>query len=233
MDSNKIHEKNLNKEYLKNQSQHWEKTFVSRPEMFGNFPSEAAIKSFEIFKKEGLTNILELGCGQGRDSLFFAQSGFHVHSLDYSKSGIDSIIKKAKKSGLAKRITTKFHDVRKPLPFKDETFDGCFSHMLYCMALTTKELVCLSKELHRVLKPRGVNIYTVRHIGDADYGTGIHRGEDLYETGGFIVHFFSKEKIRQLSAGFEIMNIDNFEEGKLPRKLFRVTLRKSRKVRTF
>ena len=82
------------------------------------------------------------------------------------------------------------------------------------------------KEAYRVLKTGGINIYTVRHTGDADYGSGAHRGEDLYETGGFIVHFFSTEKIKQLSSGFDFLNIDSFEEGTLPRKLFRVTLRK-------
>ena len=94
------------------------------------------------------------------------------------------------------------------------------------MAFTTKELKNLSNEIHRVLKPGGINIYTVRHTGDADYGTGIHRGEDLYEAGGFIVHYFSTEKIKQLSSGFDILNIESFEEGALPRKLFQVTLRK-------
>ena len=127
---------------------------------------------------------------------------------------------------LSQFITAKCHDVRKSLPFNDESFDSCFSHMLYCMAFTTNELENLSKEINRVLKPGGLNIYTVRHTGDADYGVGTHRGEDLYETGGFIVHFFSKEKIKHLSTGFEILNIESFEEGKLPRRLFRVTLRK-------
>ena len=98
--------------------------------------------------------------------------------------------------------------------------------MLYCMAFTTKELKSLSNEIHRVLKPGGINIYTVRHTGDADYKTGVHRGEDLYETGGFIVHFFSKEKINKLSTGFKILNIENFEEGNFPRKLSHVTLKK-------
>lgn len=226
MNLDKATETNLNKEYLNKQAQHWENTFSSKPEMFGDSPSVAATKAAETFKRAGLTNILELGGGQGRDSLFFVQSGFQVQVLDYCQSGVDSIIKKAKTLGPAQRITAKFHDVRKPFPFKDESFDGCFSHMLFCMAFTTKELACLSNELHRVLKPGGVNIYTVRHTGDADYKTGIHRGEDLYETGGFIVHFFSTEKIKQLSTGFKIMNIDNFEEGTLPRKLFRVTLKK-------
>ena len=94
------------------------------------------------------------------------------------------------------------------------------------MAFTTKELKFLSNEIHRVLKNSGVNIYTTRHTGDGDYKNGIHRGEDLYENDGFIVHFLSKEKIYQLSKGFELLSIENFEEGKFPRKLFQVTLQK-------
>ena len=222
----KMSETNLYKELLNKQKQHWENTFETRPKLFGDSPSTVATKVAEIFKKENFTNILELGGGQGRDSLFFAQNGIFVNVLDYSQSGVNSIIRQANILGLDKHITSKIHDVRKRLPFKNESFDGCFSHMLYCMAFTTKELVYLSSELHRVLKPGGINIYTVRHTGDADYKTGIHRGEDLYETGGFIVHFFSKEKIKKLSTGFEIVSIDSFEEGSFPRKLFRVILRK-------
>ena len=216
----------LDKKILDKQAQHWENTFINRPETFGVSPSAAAVKAAEIFNKKGITNILELGAGQGRDTLFFAQKGFHIQVLDYSQTGLDNIIKKAKTLGVDKLITGKIHDVRDPFPFTDEKFGGCFSHMLYCMALTTKELKFLSDEIHRVLKNGGVNIYTVRHTGDGDYKNGIHRGEDLYESGGFIVHFFSKEKVKQLSNGFDIVNIENFEEGKFPRKLFRVTLKK-------
>ena len=150
----------------------------------------------------------------------------YIQILDYSQTGVDKIIKKAKTLGVDKLITGKIHDVRNPFPFTNEKFGGCFSHMLYCMALTTKELQFLSDEILRVLKNGGVNIFTVRHTGDGDYKNGIHRGEDLYENDGFIVHFFSKEKVRQLSNGFDIVNIENFEEGEFPRKLFRVTLKK-------
>ena len=216
----------MDKKILDKQAQHWENTFINRPETFGVSPSAAAIRAAEIFNKKDITNILELGAGQGRDTLFFAQKGFHIQVLDYSQTGLDNIIKKAKTLGVDKLITGKIHDVRNPLPFTDKKFGGCFSHMLYCMALTTKELKFLSDEIHRVLKNGGVNIYTVRHTGDGDYKNGIHRGEDLYESSGFIVHFFSKEKVKQLSNGFDIVNIENFEEGKFPRKLFRVTLKK-------
>ena len=72
----------------------------------------------------------------------------------------------------------------------------------------------------------GFNVYTVRHTKDGDYKNGIYRGEDLYENDGFIVHFFSEEKVKKLSQGFKIISIENFEEGSFPRKLFCVTLKK-------
>ncbi len=214
------------KAVLDGQRTHWDTNFSQKPEMFGGAPSASAVKAAELFKKEGKNNLLELGGGQGRDTFFFAREGFKVTVLDYSQSAVEALRSKTEASGLADRITALRHDVREPLPFDADIFDACYSHMLFCMALTTAELERLSDEVRRVLKPGGLNVYTVRHTGDAHYGTGIHRGEDMYEVGGFIVHFFSKEKVRQLARGCEVVSIEEFEEGGLPRKLFRVTIRK-------
>ena len=216
------------KDILDGQQQHWENTFGQKPDMFGAEPSEPAKAAAEMFKKEGKIKILELGGGQGRDTLFFAQNGFHVYTLDYSDSAMRAITKKAQERNLSGSITALQHDVRDLLPFDDESFDGCYSHMLYCMALTTSELEFLSREVRRVLRPNGLHIYTVRHTKDAHYGTGIHRGEDMYEVGVFIVHFFSRAKVEHLAEGYDIVSVDEFEEGTLPRQLFRVTLKKKK-----
>ena len=140
-----------------------------------------------------------------------------VTALDYSNQGIRVIKEKASAMGLSHSVMALSHD---------ESFDACYSYMLFCMALTTVELEFLFSEVRRVLKPGGLNLYTVRHTGDPHYGKGIHRGEDMYEVGGFIVHFFNKQKVEHLAKGYEINSIDEFEEDELPRKLFLVTLRK-------
>jgi SAM-dependent methyltransferase len=200
---------------------------AERTEMFGAAPSEPARHALELFQREGVRNVLELGGGQGRDTIFFAQSGLQVTVLEYAESGVKEIARKAAALDLSKTITALRRDVRNPLPFADTSFDACYSHMLYCMALTTAELEHLSREVWRVLKPGGINIYTVRHTGDPQYGTGIDKGDDIFEgNGGFAVHFFTREKVAQLTQGFDILSIEEFEEGALPRKLFRVTVRK-------
>ena len=222
-----MEDSNVDNQALKAQHLHWNNTFTKKIDMLGQDVSYSAKKTVEFFRKKGITKILELGGGQGRDTIYFAQNGFHVYVLDYSKTGLELISQKAQKYGLSQSITIMQHDVRNVLPFENESFGGCYSHMLYCMALTTKELEFLCDEVRRVLTPEGINIYTVRHTDDSHYRQGIHRGEDMYESQGFIVHFFNKEKIEHLAKGFDIISIDRFEEGKLPRKLFLVILSKT------
>ena len=210
---------------LDTQKQHWEKTYSNEPDFFGEEPSYPAKRAIEIFRGESARVILELGGGQGRDTFFFARNGFQVYIVDYCQSGVDAINEKAQRLGLTNSIKAIRHDVRKPLPFSGEFFDGCYSHMLFCMALTTAELESLSQEVRRVLKPNGLNMYTVRNTKDKHYGTGIHKGEDMYEVNGFIVHFFSKNKIEHLAKGYEIVRVEEFEEGELPINLFLAVLR--------
>ena len=205
---------------LDQQSQHWEKNFSNKPEMFGLEPSISAKKALNFFKEKKINNIIELGAGLGRDSIFFAKNNIKIQALDYSSSGIEIINHKIKRDNLSNYISTKLFDVREKLPFKDNSIDACYSHMLYCMALTIADLQKLNNEIHRILKPNGLNIYTVRHTNDGDYKNGKHIGEDLYENDGFIVHYFSEEKVNSLLNGFKNITLEKFEEGTFPRKLF-------------
>jgi SAM-dependent methyltransferase len=199
----------------------------SRPDRFGAEPSAPARAAAELFASAGARDLLELGAGQGRDALAFALSGLRVQALDFSPSGVEAIRAKARAAGLDEMLTAAVHDCRDPLPFTDESFDACYSHMLYCMALTTPRLEAMSAEVRRILRPGGLQVYTVRSTADPDHGVGDARGDDMYEMNGFVVHFFSRELVERLAEGFELLEVAEFEEGELPRRLFRVTQRKS------
>ena len=135
---------------LDQQSQHWETNFSNKPEMFGLEPSISAKKSLKIFKDQSISKIVELGAGLGRDTIYFAQNSICVEALDYSFSGIKQIKQKINNNNLSKFVTTKIFDIRNKIPFQDNSVEAFYSHMLYCMALTSKEIEKLNNEIHRV-----------------------------------------------------------------------------------
>ena len=90
----------MDKKVLDQQSQYWEKNFLSKPEMFGLDPSKAAINTLETFKEENIKKVVELGAGLGRDTLFFAKNLIHVSAIDYSPAAIKIINKKSSENKL-------------------------------------------------------------------------------------------------------------------------------------
>jgi SAM-dependent methyltransferase len=200
---------------------------ADRADRYGLEPSAPAGWAAQVFAEHDVQDVLELGAGQGRDSVHFARLGMHVQALDFAEPGAAAIRAKGRDASVTGALTATVHDCCEPLPFADASFDACYSHMLFCMALTTGQLVQLSGEVRRVLRPGGLHVYTARTTADPDHGKGVAHGDDLYESGGFVVHFFSRELVDRLARGFNLVEVAEFEEGDLPRRLFRVTQRRA------
>jgi SAM-dependent methyltransferase len=211
---------------ISDQREQWVRTFAARPDFLGGEPSEPARAALSAFLGSGAQHLVELGPGQGRDSLLFAAAGLSVTALDFAETGLVQLSAKASLAGVSKSIATVVADVREPLPLSTGAFDGVYAHMLLCMALSTREIVGLTAEVRRVLRPGGLFYYTVRNVADAHFGAGVAHGDDRFEMGGFVVHFFGQTLIDRLADGFEILEIADFEEGRLPRRLTAVTMRR-------
>ena len=55
----------------------------------------------------------------------------------------------------------------------------------------------------------------------------------MYEDEGFIVHYFSRDKVERLARGYQLLDIKEFgEKLGLPKRLYLVTLRKPDNNRT-
>ena len=211
---------------MNQQRQYWNELFAATRDRFGSEPSAPARAAADLFHTERKQSIVELGAGYGRDTLFFARKGFRVCALDGADTALKAIQASAFQAGGAGQISLGLHDARDPVPLASASFDACYSHMLLCMALTTHEIERLAGEIHRVLKSGGLHMYTVRTTADLEYGIGIDLGDDMYEDDGVILHFFDRALVDRLASGFELLDVAEFEKGALPRRLYRVLMRK-------
>ncbi len=162
-------------------------------------PSIFAQNAIKFFPDTG--NIVDLGCGQGQDSRFFAQHGYNVVGADFSSEAIKIAKEKSKD------LDFKVLDISKPLPFEDTSFDVVYSHLaVHYFNKETTELIF--KELSRILKKDGVLAIFVNSVNDPEYGTGTQIEEDYFAIGNMQKRYFSQESLKHYVEGFEPLLLD-------------------------
>ena len=95
--------------------------------------------------------ILDLGCGNGRNSIYFSEKGYKVYALDFIESVLERLKERTRGNKNIKVIT---HALPAPLPFKENSV-GLVLDLTTTISLDQKELVKAKKEIYRVLKPSG------------------------------------------------------------------------------
>src|SRR5215211_510446 len=157
---------------------------------------------------------------------FFASNGIEVEALDYSVAAVGILDKVAKEKRLP--IKPRIFDVKSALPFPDGNFYEVYSHMLLNMKFSLDELHFIFSEIRRVLKPKGLNFFSVRNHNDKSYGKGREIDkEGIYDINGFQIRFFTEKEIQDLTTegGSELLWIK--EEYEEPVTLYLVSSRKS------
>ena len=110
-----------------------------------------------------VTKILNLGSGYGRDTTFLGSKGIEVEALNYSVIAVEILDKIAKGKRLP--IKSQIYDAKNQLPFPDYYFDAVYSHILLNTMFSLDGLHIFRES--RVLKPKGLNFYSVRNHNDA------------------------------------------------------------------
>jgi len=77
---------------------YWEAYYARRPDAGRRLPSQFAV--FVAGELDGRHRVIDLGCGDGRDALFFAEYGHDVVGVDASASAIDGCRGRARALGL-------------------------------------------------------------------------------------------------------------------------------------
>lgn len=169
-------------------------------------PSHFAQKAIGYFPSNAA--ILEVGCGVGSDTAFFAEAGYTVQATDISQVVLDQ----GKEIYNNPNITFQKVDISKPLAYDDGQFNVVYSHLAlhYYDDKTTHRVFA---ELHRVLKPGGVLAFVCKSTDDVDYGKGRELERDFFVSKGHVRHFFSINYARSLlREKYDISVLEDIQE---------------------
>ena len=180
----------------------------SRPNVFGTGPTKLAKMANDLIYDNSIKNILEIGCGQGRDSIFFSEKGYSIETFDISENAI-TFVNKTKKSFNLKNLNAIVHDVTEPFSYSNNFFDFVYSNL----ALQFFDINSLEKifdNIYRVMNDEATILFSTKKKGDKYYDFGTKISEDAYEHKGIIRYFYDKSVLEHmLEHQFEILSFDD------------------------
>ena len=166
----------------------------------------------DYFAKKELTNkhALDLGCGEGRYSLFMARHGCHVTAIDRSPVGIQKLQHISKKHRLS--IITKLIDIAE-FDFSPDNYDDHYDVIIAATVLDHLAEKLREKtvsNIKKTLKPSGILYANVFTKSDPGYNikqnySAAPDSTDLSDTAECIEHYFDHNELKTLFNDLETL----------------------------
>jgi SAM-dependent methyltransferase len=138
--------------------------YRSTPDVFGSEPNPILVEHAEFI--EPSATALDIGCGQGRNSLFLARRKITVHALDPSIEAVRAVKEAAETEGLTIRtIHGGFEDLE-PEP------DGYGTILVFGLIpdLSRDQVAALTASIEELLAPNGLLFITAFGTWDPAFG---------------------------------------------------------------
>jgi 2-polyprenyl-3-methyl-5-hydroxy-6-metoxy-1,4-benzoquinol methylase len=155
---------------------HWNREYSTHRSLWGNNPSELAIVAVEYLKKSGVNsaalNILDIGCGYGRDAFHYTEYlRCAVSGIDKSERAIELAVRTADETK-NRNVAFKMKDFS---DLGDEKYDIVTASNLYQLLRET-ERKNLVEAIAKTLKPGGLLFLSTLSIDDPEHA---RKGEPI------------------------------------------------------
>lgn len=173
---------------------------------FGSEPEPELAKFVMSSPKKG--KALDLGCGDGRHSLFLARNGYNVTGLDISQVAIKKLEKIARCEKLNSSLELHHSDAR-DFEYLSETFD-LVAAVTLLDHMPKKDVGRLFDKVVGSLKKNGVIFVKVHTVKDPGKLNGSDKASELSWA---IQHYFKEAELRKLfETGFNILKYSEYDD---------------------
>ena len=100
---------------------YWDTFYTNKQNHKENIPSQFAVFALSEINDSDISNIIEFGVGNGRDSIFFSRNNKKVIALDRSMEAIELLSKQVSGNQNIKLLQ---HDVKNPFPKAETNCEG-------------------------------------------------------------------------------------------------------------
>ncbi len=187
----------------------WEASFQEKKAMWGEFPTDAAIRAAELFKARAYKNVLIPGIGYGRNAKPFIGAGIPVTGIEISETAIAMA-----QAGFGSEIRI-FHGSVAEMPFEDKQYDSIFSFALIHLLNETDRQKFIAA-CYNHLRPGGTMIFLSIAESAPMFGTGKKITDRLFETmPGVRLFFYDAQSI---GREFGDYGLEGFQQVSEPAK---------------
>jgi cyclopropane fatty-acyl-phospholipid synthase-like methyltransferase len=165
--------------------------------------TEYSKRVYKFLKNKNIKSLLDLGSGDGKDSLYFSKKGIQVTSVDFSKEAMNKLTKVIIEKKL-ENIKTLVADI-KNLNL-NEKFDAIYAN-LSLHYFDDKTTTKIFSNLLKLLNPEGYLFVRCKSIEDPLYGIGNEIEKNVFDNKGKIQHLFSKVYLQEKLKDYSIIKI--------------------------
>lgn len=189
-------------------------------QMDSSDPSSGVVRFFDLIKSKRNRknlNVLEIGCGKGRNVIWLAKQGVKVVGIDFSPVAIKEAKNRAK-FAKARKANFLVHDVTQSWPFSSSSFDI----IIDCFATTDIESVkgrdFVANEILRVLKSGGYFLVYSLSIDDEFHKEMVkvspaeEKNAFLHPTTGKFEKTFERDELLDLHKNLKLVEEDRIEK---------------------
>lgn len=161
-------------------------------------------------EKAPLGTALDLGCGEGRHSLFLAQKGYTVDAVDISEKGLEKLGILAKEYNVEDKIVVRQHDIT-TITLHKNTYDLVVISFVFPF-LRRSTIITVIEKVNYALKNKGCIYISALTVNDVEYKAYSQKQtpselRTFYSEGlHCYCYFFEKNELKTLFSDYYIID---------------------------